>query len=107
MSNLKLKTAPTLADYQQYIEAMVAERGFQREDIAQKFMLLTEEVGELAKAARKRTGMMYATDSLESEVAYEAADVLMVLLDICNMLHVDLEQAFRDKEEKNKSRVWN
>lgn len=105
MSKLSLKSEPTLHDFQHYIADMVAERGFKR-DLSQKFMLLTEEIGELAKAARKSAGMTYAKDSQESEAAHEAADVLMVLLDICNTLNIDLEQAFRDKEEVNKSRVW-
>lgn len=106
MSDLYLKPEPTLEDLQRYVDTMVAERGFKR-DLAQKFMLLTEETGELAKAARKSAGMTYAKDSQESEAAHEAADVLMVLLDICSTLGIDLEQAFRDKEEVNKTRVWN
>ncbi len=105
MGDLQLKAQPTLHDFQQYIQDMVAARGFQR-TLAQKFMLLTEEVGELAKAARKHDGQPLATDSVTSDTAHEAADVLMILLDICNTLDIDLEQAFRAKEEKNKLRTW-
>ncbi len=105
MSGLRLKAEPTLADFQQYIRDMVAERGFKR-TLAQKFMLLTEEAGELSKAARKRDGQPLATDSNGGDAAHEAADLLMILLDICNTLGIDLEQAFRAKEEKNKQRVW-
>ena len=106
MDNLHLKPEPTLRDFQQYIADMVAERGFKR-SLAQKFMLLLEEAGELSKAARKTDGQPLAADSVEGHAAHEAADVLMVLLDICNTLGIDLEQAFRDKEEKNKLRTWN
>lgn len=34
------------------------------------------------------------------------ADVFIYLLDICNHFDVNLEKAFRDKEEINKKRVW-
>jgi len=39
-------------------------------------------------------------------MAEEAADVLIILLGICNMLDIDLEKAFREKEEINKKRLW-
>lgn len=109
MSNLSLKQDPTLADLQQYVQDMMRERNFdsRMEYLPKRFMLLTEEVGEFAKAARKSAGMKMAADSNQDQsVAEEAADILIVLLGICNMLGIDLEQAFRDKEEKNKQRIW-
>ncbi len=105
-STLHLKGDPTLADLQQYVRDLVAERGFINNDIAKKFMMLTEEVGEFAKASRKAAGLHFADDSAQSDAALEAADVLIILLGLCNMLDIDLEQAFRDKEEINKQRVW-
>lgn len=105
MSDLHLKENPTLADLQRYVREMVAERGF-KDDVQNKFMLLIEEVGEFAKASRKAAGMRYATDASEQDLAGEAADVFIVFLGLCNLLDINLEQAFRDKEEKNKQRVW-
>ena len=105
MSKLYLKDNPTLTDLQTYVRQMVVERGF-KDDVPQKFMMLIEEVGEFAKASRKHAGMGYASDAREQDVAAEAADVLIVLLALCNMMDIDLEQAFRDKEERNKQRVW-
>jgi len=32
--------------------------------------------------------------------------VFIYLLDICNHFNIDLEKAFRDKEEINKKRIW-
>ncbi len=108
MSNLNLKSNPTLADMQKYAHDMMLERGFNTDPahIAKSFMLLTEEVGELAKAARKTAGMSLDKNANAQDVPGEAADVFIVLLCICNMLGVDLEQAFRDKEEQNKHRRW-
>jgi NTP pyrophosphatase (non-canonical NTP hydrolase) len=109
VSDLSLKPEPTLADLQDYVRAAIKERGFRedKEHIAQRFMLLIEEVGEFAKAARNVAGLKHAQDDdREHSISDEAADVLIVLLGLCNMLDIDLEQAFRDKEEKNKQRVW-
>lgn len=108
MSNLALKPQPTLADLQQYVQEMLLERGFNTEVeyLAKRFMLLTEEVGEFAKAARKSAGLKAANNTADQDVEGEAADVLIVLLGLCNMLGIDLEKAFREKEEKNKQRTW-
>ena len=106
MSNLTLKENPTLKDYQDYVEKMVVERGFQDETIPQMFMLLMEEVGEMAKAARKSQGIQTDTNSSTHNLGHEAADILIYLLDICNHYNIDLEKAFREKEEINKKRTW-
>lgn len=105
MSNLHLKSDPTLADYQQYVREMVEERGF-KDDVRNKFMMLIEEVGEFAKASRKAAGMKLANDVAKQDAGAEAADVFIVLLGLCNLLDIDLEKAFRDKEEHNKTRTW-
>lgn len=105
-SKLSLKANPTLKDFQVYVAAAVRERGFDTDDIAKRFMLLLEESGEFAKAARKKAGLGFAADTQTKELEAEAADVFIILLGLCNMLEVDLEQAFRDKEEHNKQRTW-
>jgi len=104
-SKLHLKANPTLADYQQYMRDMMVERGFS-DSITSKFMLLVEEIGELAKAARKQAGMKFADDTRRTEVEEEAADVFIVFLGLCNLLEIDLEAAIRAKEERNKLREW-
>lgn len=106
MSNLYLPPNPTLAQYQQYVRDLVIERGFNT-STPESFQMLMEECGELAKAARKQTKMKTDVSSTaEQNTAFEAADVFIFLLDICNQLGVDLEQAFRAKEEINKTRTW-
>lgn len=108
MSNLSLKENPTLEDLQAYVAEAVKERGFSDKtaDVPKRFMLLLEECGEFARAARKTAGMKFAADTRTADLADEAADVLIVLLGLCNMLGIDLEQAVRAKEEKNKQRTW-
>lgn len=107
-SKLFLKEAPTLNDIQQYVRDMEAERGFTNQAAAEKMLLLVEEVGELCKVVRKHhtslgidSGKQYDFD-----LAGEIADVQIVLMTIANRLDINVEQAFRDKEEQNKKRTW-
>jgi NTP pyrophosphatase (non-canonical NTP hydrolase) len=105
MSSLQLKDSPTLPDLQDYVRQMMAERGF-ADNITQRFMMLVEEVGEFAKASRKHAGLRLADGNQGGNPAHEAADVLIILLGLCNHLGIDLEQAMREKEELNKQRIW-
>ncbi len=108
MSNLHLPDRPTLDDIQTYIKAMVKERGFADQTPLQTYLLLTEEMGELAKCVRKsHAGMAIDTrKKYELDAAGEIADIIIVLTCLANQLGVNIEQAFRDKEEQNKQRVW-
>jgi NTP pyrophosphatase (non-canonical NTP hydrolase) len=96
----------SLGAYQQYIKQVMHERGFDDETVSQKFMLLLEEAGGFARAARKRANLAEATDALPELLDDTAADVFAVLLDICNQLGLDLETAFINREHKNQSRTW-
>ena len=102
-----LKDDPTLGDLQTYIAAVCEERGWTKDTPAEKFVLFVEEIGELAKAMRKRAGL-YEEKARQREVSLEEefADVLSYLLDLANAYQVDLERAFRAKEEINQTRKW-
>ncbi|MDP3014518.1 MAG: MazG nucleotide pyrophosphohydrolase domain-containing protein [Candidatus Subteraquimicrobiales bacterium] len=105
-SNLSLKPNPTLRDFQVYVAQMTKERGFDKETIAEIFMLFLEECGEMAKAARKTQNIKSDKNSQKFHLEHEIADVFIYLLDICNHFGIDLEKAFRDKEKENKKRTW-
>jgi NTP pyrophosphatase (non-canonical NTP hydrolase) len=105
-SKLQLKENPTLSDLQKYVEEMVIERGFEKETVPQIFMMLMEECGEMAKSARKSEGIQTDENSKKHNLGHEAADILIYLLDICNHYNINLETAFREKEELNKKRTW-
>lgn len=106
MTQLNLKENPQISDFQTYVAKMVVERGFGKETPPEMLMLLVEEVGELAKAIRKAHGIKSDEQSEKFKIEQEAADVFIYLLDICNHFGIDLEKAFRDKEEINKNRTW-
>ncbi len=104
---LSLPSNPTAKDFQNYVIALEKERGFDNQSATQKGLLLGEEMGELFKAMRKHeAGLRVDENSKVHDVADELADVFIYLCAIANRYDVDLEQAFRDKEEKNKARVW-
>jgi NTP pyrophosphatase (non-canonical NTP hydrolase) len=108
VSKLVLKDKPTLADIQQYVRDMEAERGFTEEDITSQCLLLAEEVGELFKCVRKThtTLGMDSAKKYDIDPAGEVADILIMLTAIANRLDIDIEKALRDKEEQNKKRNW-
>jgi len=105
-SKLHLKADPTLGDFQKYVADMVKERGFDKETVPEIFMLFLEECGEMAKAARKTQDIKFDSNSKTPHLDHEIADVFIYLLDICNQFDIDLEKAFRDKEEINMVRSW-
>lgn len=102
----QLKDNPTLSEIQAYIALRTKERGFDNETTQDSFMLLVEEVGELAKALRPLHGIKTATDSTKNDIEHEAADVFWLLACVCNGLGIDLEAAVRSKEAKNLKRTW-
>ena len=104
-----LKEGNTLGEVQEYIRKVIEIRGFSNQSIEQAMLLLTEEIGELAKAIRKgKTTMSIDNnkirnyDTIESEVA----DVFIVLCTICNELDIDLFLSLKDKEKENIGRKW-
>lgn len=104
-----LKETDSLREVQQYIKAVNTVRGFEEQPIEERMLLLTEEIGELAKSIRKNATNMsidvnkqYNYDSIESEVS----DCLYVLASVCNKLHIDMFKCLKEKEKENIYRVW-
>lgn len=101
-----LQPSPTLTDIQLYVSELEKERGFADQDVLQKCLLLGEEVGELFKAIRKESQMSIDPNSKVSHIGDELADLLIMMCSVANRMDVNLEQAFRQKEEVNKKRTW-
>ena len=104
-----LSESNTLKEVQEYIGKVIEIRGFSNQSIEQAMLLLTEEIGELAKAIRKEKTTMSIDnnkiinyDTIENEIA----DVFIVLCTICNKLNIDLFSSLKDKEKENIERKW-
>jgi len=102
----ELKSNPTLKDYQKYVTELELERGFSEQNVIEKCLMLGEEVGELFKAVRKAENIKVDHNSTFTSISEELADILIFVCSIANRCGVDLEQAFRAKEEINKNRTW-
>lgn len=103
-----LKETDSLREVQQYIKAVNTVRGFEGQPIEERMLLLTEEIGELAKSIRKNATKMstdvnkqYSYDSIESEIS----DCLYVLASVCNKLDIDMFKCLKEKEKENIHRV--
>ena len=101
-----LKNTPSLSDFQRYVTELEHERGFIEQTTIDKCLLLGEEVGELFKAIRKSEGLSVDSNLTFTEIGDELSDIFIYLCAIANRKGIDLEEAFRSKEEKNKKRVW-
>lgn len=99
----------TLNDIQEYIKKIINIRGFENQPIEESMILLTEEIGELAKAVRKeKTNMGIDQEKAKNydPIEGEIADVFFVLTAICNKLNINLFEALYEKEKININRTW-
>ena len=101
-----LKDKPTLKEIQKYVEALEKEKGFSEVSVIQNCLQLGEEIGELFKAVRKTEKLKIDKNSKFTSVEEELADILIYISSIANRYDIDLENAFRNKEEINKKREW-
>lgn len=95
-----------LKELQAYIWQKNIDRGFAEESAERKMLMLTEEVGELAKAVRQHIGMGFSETTSMNEAAEELADVLIITLGLASTLKIDIFDALVHKEEKNSKRKW-
>lgn len=101
-----LKSQPTLKDIQDYVVLAEIERKRDHENIAKKFLMLVEEVGELMTANRKKPKTIKPDHNPEfASIDEELADILVYLCSIANRLNIDLEAALRNKEKINQDRI--
>jgi NTP pyrophosphatase (non-canonical NTP hydrolase) len=96
----------SLSELQDYVWRMNKERGFDKNTPEQKFLILTEEVGELARAIREQIGLKFDESTKRSSLADELADVQILLLGLASLLNVDMVKALSNKEAKNLKRNW-
>lgn len=102
-----LNKQPTMADFQQFIEQICLDRGWDKRTVVEKMLFLTEEVGELARSIRNDAGIYgHEKPTSTDHIAEELVDILNYVLDISNMYQIDLESAFRKKWKINSKRRW-
>lgn len=99
----------SLQEVQSYVKEVNTIRGFQNQPVQDTMLLLTEEIGELAKAIRKdATAMRIDKEKVNhyESIQSEVADCFYVLLSICNKLEIDVFSSLKEKEKENIHRKW-
>lgn len=103
----KFDNKTSIEQLQKYINEMIEIRGFEDETLRDLMLLLTEEVGELAKEIRKKEEMKIDINKNNNiDLKGEIADVFIYILSICRAANINLMEAFKEKEEKNCKRQW-
>jgi NTP pyrophosphatase (non-canonical NTP hydrolase) len=90
---------------QLYYERTAKRRGWADESAQDTLLLLTEEIGELARAVRKAAGIARDGDWEGQDAGEELADVQLYLVHLATILGVDLANAVTAKERVNADRV--
>ncbi|MCU1336358.1 MAG: MazG domain protein [Bryobacterales bacterium] len=93
---------PNLSTFQRYYKRVASQRGYERETAQNCLLLMVEEVGELARAIRKREKLVrHGPARGNSGESQELADVFLYIVHMANILDLDLGSAVRDKELMN------
>ena len=88
---------------QNYYARTAARRGWDKETAKDTLLLLTEELGELARAVRKHEGMN-RDHAYSIDLSEELADVQLYLLHLANQTGINLGDSVTRKEIKNEER---
>ncbi len=91
----------TLPALQGYVARIVAARGFTR-DVDRIFILLVEELGELAAEFKQRR--YYPERYQPRHAAFELVDILLYLLDLANAFGLDVMSLWPEHERSNDER---
>jgi NTP pyrophosphatase (non-canonical NTP hydrolase) len=94
----------SLRALQHYYARTARARGYDRESPQDCMLLLTEEVGELARSIRQVIGLTRNHEYVGEDASEELADVQLYLVHLANILAVDLERAVESKERRNLER---
>ena len=92
----------SLNEYKETTMRIVAEKGWNGITNDLLFMLLTEEIGELASAIRRANHNF--SDRKKSNLAAEWFDVFSYLLQIADRFGIDLDSSFDEYVKQLKSR---
>jgi NTP pyrophosphatase (non-canonical NTP hydrolase) len=93
-----------LAALQCYYQRIAERRGWAHESPRDTLLLLTEELGELARAVRKEAGLRRDGAFSNDPIGDELADVQLYLVHLATALGVDLADAVTSKERANAAR---
>lgn len=90
---------------QEIVDQWIKENGVRYFNELTNMVLLTEEVGELARIVARTYGeQSFKSSDKEINLADEMADILFVLMCLANQTGVDLTDAFQKNIQKKTNR---
>lgn len=81
-------------------------KGWDRASITNVWLLLTEEIGELASAIRHRNKMYRKAPRSVDTVENEMGDVFSYLFQLSHMLNIDLDKMWTEHKTKMHAKVY-
>jgi NTP pyrophosphatase (non-canonical NTP hydrolase) len=106
-SNRVLPPPPAVKSFQNYYRRAALQRGYTKESAKDCLMLMVEEVGELARALRKRAKLARHGRQIENQEGLELADVFIYVVHMANILKIDLSSVVQEKELLNIRKLFN
>ena len=99
----------TLNSYRDSTTALCIQKGWDKVPISTVWLLLTEEIGELASAIRQQT-RVYKKTGLKKDrgidVQMEMGDVFSYLFQLAGMLNVDLDDMMTKQRLKAHQKTY-
>jgi NTP pyrophosphatase (non-canonical NTP hydrolase) len=93
-----------IANLQKEIFKNKQNRNFNTTDVGKEIILMTEELGELAKAYKNSDKKPAKEISNKEEILDAAGDLMVYCIGLCEMMGQDAGQLLAKIIEKNKSR---
>jgi NTP pyrophosphatase (non-canonical NTP hydrolase) len=89
---------PAVQAFQKYYKRAALQRGYANESARDTLLLMVEEVGELARAIRKREKITRHGSTIRENEALELADVFIYVVHLANVLGINLSDVVKQKE---------
>ncbi|MDD3687045.1 MAG: nucleotide pyrophosphohydrolase [Bacteroidales bacterium] len=96
-----------IKEAQNIVDNWIGEHGVRYFDVKTNMIILTEEVGEMARVIARQYGEQSIKDGEILNLEEEIADVLWVLICIANQTGIDLTEALKKTIEKKTNRDKN
>jgi NTP pyrophosphatase (non-canonical NTP hydrolase) len=98
---------PRVKVFQHYYKRAAAQRGYEQESTQNCLLLMMEEIGELARALRKKEKLTRHGSAIRNAESLELADVFIYVIHMANILKIDLGQVVQQKELLNIEKLLN
>jgi NTP pyrophosphatase (non-canonical NTP hydrolase) len=96
---------PGVQAFQKYYKRAAVQRGYANESARDTLLLMVEEVGELARAIRKKEKLQRHGRAIQENEALELADVFIYVVHLANVIGVNLSRVVQEKELINVERL--